>query len=87
MIVLVGELVKTPGYSLLWLSGRWMPSPMRSRSLSRIARIEERKREQLENAAITAGDRLGVAAASLDKGCFDYLLDYVKTGPAERGRL
>ena len=61
------------------------PHMCEAAALALIARLEDRKREQLENASMVTGDRLEVAAAALDRSWFDYLRDYVRQNKREDG--
>ncbi|CAE7297463.1 unnamed protein product [Symbiodinium microadriaticum] len=54
-------------------------------ALSLIARLEERKLEQLSNAAITTKDKIEVAAMATEQSWHSYLYDYVANGAFESG--
>ncbi|CAE7352090.1 unnamed protein product [Symbiodinium microadriaticum] len=49
-------------------------------ALSLIARLEDRKLEQLNNAAITTKDKIEVAAMAMEQSWHSYLYDYVANG-------
>ncbi|CAE7227151.1 unnamed protein product, partial [Symbiodinium sp. CCMP2456] len=54
-------------------------------ALALIARLEDRKIEQLSNSTLTTKDQLKVAAINMDKHWNHYLYDYVHTGSFESG--
>ena len=59
------------------------PQICEAEALAMIARLEERKLEQLENAALTTEDRISVAAMALQKSWFDRLMSYAAEGGHE----
>ncbi|CAE7780733.1 unnamed protein product, partial [Symbiodinium sp. CCMP2456] len=61
------------------------PHLQEAEALSMIARLEDRKRERLENVTAITMDRVTLAAASLDKSWIDHLKEYVKDGTMEAG--
>ncbi|CAE7537201.1 GIP [Symbiodinium sp. KB8] len=54
-------------------------------ALSLIARLEDRKLEQLGNAVITTQDKVEVAAMAMEQSWHAYLYDYVANGAFESG--
>ena len=54
-------------------------------ALSLIARLEDRKLEQLSNAVITTQDKIEVAAMAMELSWHSYLYDYVANGAFESG--
>ena len=54
-------------------------------ALSLIARLEDRKLEQLSNAVITTEDKIEVAAMAMERSWHAYLYDYVANGAFESG--
>ena len=54
-------------------------------ALSLIARLEDRKLENLNNETITTSDKLAVAAMAMERHWNHYLYDYVATGAFESG--
>ncbi|CAE7275253.1 unnamed protein product [Symbiodinium sp. CCMP2592] len=83
-IVPVGQLVKVLGYTLVWGPGKCYlmhnAQLCEAEALSLIARIEDRKRETLENIVEDTKDRVSVAAQRMSRGWQDHLLEYVETG-------
>ncbi|CAE7562101.1 ycf43, partial [Symbiodinium sp. CCMP2456] len=61
------------------------PQMMELEALSLIARLEDRKLEQLKNETLTTRDKLGVSAMAMEKHWNHYLYDYVATGSFESG--
>ena len=54
-------------------------------ALSLIARLEDRRLEELNNATVTTKDKLQVSALAMDRSWDYYLMDYVQTGSFESG--
>ncbi|CAE7744407.1 unnamed protein product [Symbiodinium sp. CCMP2592] len=82
-IVPVGQLVKVLGYTLVRQNAAFYfacPQLCEAEALSLIARIEDRKRETLENLVEDTKDRVSVAAQRMSRGWQDHLLEYVETG-------
>ena len=61
------------------------PQLQEMEALSMIARLEDRKREELDNAVLTTKDKLGVCALAIERTWEYYLMDYVLTGSFESG--
>ena len=55
-------------------------------ALSLIARLEDRKLEELGNAVLTTKDKLKISAVAMARTWDYYLLDYVTTGSFESGQ-
>ena len=54
-------------------------------ALAMIARLEDRRMEELSNAALTTKDKLKMSAVAMDRSWDFYLMDYVLTGSFESG--
>ena len=61
------------------------PQLCEAEALALIARLEERKREQLENETLITEDRITRIASCMDRSWFEYLLNYTNGGPREAG--
>ena len=61
------------------------PQMQEMEALSLIARLEDRKKEELDNAILTSKDKLGVCALAMERTWEYYLMDYVLTGSFESG--
>ena len=101
-IVLLGELVKTLGYSLDWSQrGCFLIDPQgisrslgmvggcpliqEAEALALISRLEDRKREMLENATVTTQDMVEASEMMMEKTWDSYLTSYVRDGSMEEG--
>ena len=61
------------------------PQMREMEALSLIARLEDKKLEQLHNETLTTKDKLAISAVVLDRPWSHYLYDYVSTGSFESG--
>ena len=61
------------------------PQLQEMEALSLIARLEERKKEELDNAVLTTKDKLGMCALAMERTWEYYLMDYILTGSFESG--
>ncbi|CAE7233290.1 RE1 [Symbiodinium sp. CCMP2592] len=61
------------------------PQMCEMEALAIIARLEDRRLEELKNAMLLTKDRVGVAALAMEKTWDAFLLDYVGTGSFESG--
>ena len=61
------------------------PQLQEMEALSLIARLEERKKEELDNAVLTTKHKLGMCALAMERTWEYYLMDYVLTGSFESG--
>ncbi|CAE6966013.1 RE1 [Symbiodinium sp. CCMP2592] len=61
------------------------PQMCEMEALAVIARLEDRRLEELKNATLLTRDRVGLAAVSMEKTWDAFLLDYVGTGSFESG--
>ncbi|CAE7622475.1 unnamed protein product [Symbiodinium sp. CCMP2592] len=61
------------------------PQLCEAEALSMIARIEDRRRETLENQVADTQDRLSLAALAMERGWQDHLQEYVETGSTTAG--
>ncbi|OLP98923.1 hypothetical protein AK812_SmicGene18592 [Symbiodinium microadriaticum] len=77
----VGE--KTLGYTLDWAPTRCY---LEAEALSLIARVEDRKREQMENSAQATPDLVTLATAMMEQTWMDFVIKYVRTGDTDDGR-
>ena len=101
-IVLLGELVKTLGYSLDWSQkGCFLIDPQgvsrslgmvggcpliqEAEALALISRLEDRKREMLENATVTTQDMVEASEMMMQRPWESYLTSYVREGSMEEG--
>ena len=61
------------------------PQLCEAEALALIARLEERKRERLENETLATEDRIAKVASYMDRSWFEYLLNYTSTNNKEAG--
>ncbi|OLQ12494.1 putative transposon protein [Symbiodinium microadriaticum] len=61
------------------------PQMCEMEALSLIARLEDRKLDQLSNAVVTTQDKVEVAAMAIEQSWHSYLYDYVANGAFESG--
>ena len=61
------------------------PQMCEMEALSLIARLEDRKLDQLSNAVVTTQDKVEVAAMAMEQSWHSYLYDYVANGAFESG--
>ncbi|CAE7224273.1 unnamed protein product [Symbiodinium sp. CCMP2456] len=59
------------------------PQLCEAAALALIAKLEDKKRERLENETMTTLDAVSLAAMTMDKSWWDYVRDYVDTGSHE----
>ena len=79
-------VLQTAGGEELPLSTRGgCPHLCEAEALALIARLEDRKRERLENETVTTLDRIEIAAVHMDRHWFDNLREYVESESMEAG--
>ncbi|OLQ02805.1 Retrovirus-related Pol polyprotein from transposon TNT 1-94 [Symbiodinium microadriaticum] len=61
------------------------PQMCEAAALALIAKLEDKKRERLENETLTTMDAVSLAALNMERGWWDFLREYVDTGATERG--
>ncbi|CAE7334309.1 unnamed protein product, partial [Symbiodinium sp. CCMP2456] len=61
------------------------PHLQETEALALIARLEDRKREELENGTMTTLDRMAMAVAYMEKSWLEHLESYVRKGTTEDG--
>ena len=79
------ELISPDGERMFLQVDSGFPQLQGLEALALIARLEDRKVEQLRNATMLTRDHVGVAAVAMDKHWNHYLYDYVVTGCFESG--
>ena len=79
------ELVAPDGERRFLQVDTGCPQLQEMEALALIARLEDRKVEQLRNSTLVTQDQVGVAAMAMDKHWNHYLYDYVVTGSFESG--
>ena len=79
------ELVSPEGERMFLQVDSGCPQLHEMEALALIARLEDRKVEQLRNATILTEDHVGMAAMAMEKHWNHYLYDYVVTGSFESG--
>ena len=62
------------------------PHMCEAEALSLIARVEDRRREQMENAVQATLDQVTVATAMMEQTWMDFMIKYVRTGDPDDGR-
>ena len=62
------------------------PHMCEAEALSLIARVEDRKREQMENSAQATPDLVTLATAMMEQTWMDFVIKYVRTGDTDDGR-
>ena len=73
------------GEELLLTTRGGCPHLCEAEALALIARLEDRKRDRLENETATTLDRLEMAALRMDRGWFENLREFVETDSMEAG--
>ena len=67
-------------------TSRGCPHLCEAEALSLIARVEDRKREQMENATLNTLDQVTIATAHMDQTWMDFMMKYVRDGNVDDGR-
>ncbi|CAE7305023.1 unnamed protein product [Symbiodinium microadriaticum] len=67
-------------------TSRGCPHMCEAEALSLIARVEDRRREQMENSVQATLDQVTIATAMMEQTWTDFMIKYVRAGDADDGR-